>query len=70
MANWYDQSELVTQSAVSVRDAVLIGLVLAGMVLFAFLRSVRVTLIAVLVVPATIAATILLLLCSASASTS
>lgn len=61
LVNWYDQSELVTQSASSVRDAVLIGLVLAGIVLFAFLKSLRVTLIAVIVVPATLAATILLL---------
>ena len=30
LVNWYDQSELVTQSAGSVRDAVLIGLVLAA----------------------------------------
>ena len=35
MVNWYDQSELVTQSAGSVRDAVLIGLVLAALVLIA-----------------------------------
>ena len=61
LANWYDQSELVTQSAASVRDAVLIGLVLAGLVLFAFLRSIRVTLIAIVVVPATLAVTVLLL---------
>jgi multidrug efflux pump subunit AcrB len=61
LVNWYDQSELVTQSVASVRDAVLIGLVLAGLVLLAFLRSLRVTLIAVIVVPATLAATILLL---------
>ena len=33
IVNWYDQSELVTQSAGSVRDAVLIGLGLAGLVL-------------------------------------
>ena len=61
LVNWYDQSELVTQSANSVRDAVLIGLVLAGAVLLAFLRSWRVTLIAVLVVPATLATSVLLL---------
>ena len=61
MVNWYDQSVLVIQSAGSVRDAVLIGLVLAGLVLFLFLRSFRVTLIAVLVVPATLAAAILVL---------
>ncbi len=61
LVNWYDQSELVSQSASSVRDAVLIGLVLAELVLVAFLRSFRVTLIAVLVVPATLAASILVL---------
>ena len=61
LVNWYDQSELVSQSAASVRDAVLIGLVLAGLVLIAFLRSWRVTLVAVLVVPATLAVTVLVL---------
>ncbi|MDB5480065.1 MAG: transporter [Caulobacteraceae bacterium] len=61
LVNWYDQSQLVTQSAASVRDAVLIGLVLAAGVLIFFLRSWRVTLIAVLVVPATLATTILVL---------
>ncbi|MDB5425669.1 MAG: transporter [Phenylobacterium sp.] len=61
LVKWYDQSELVTQSASSVRDAVLIGLVLAGIVLILFLRSWRVTLIAILVVPATLAATVLVL---------
>jgi multidrug efflux pump subunit AcrB len=59
--NWYDQSELVLQSAASVRDAVLIGLVLAGVVLILFLRNVRVMLIASLVVPGTLAASVLLL---------
>ena len=61
LVNWYDQSELVTQSAGSVRDAVLIGLALAALVLMLFLRSWRVTLIAMLVVPATLAATVLVL---------
>jgi len=59
--NWYDQSTLVTDSVSSVRDAILIGLGLAGLVLFAFLRSLRVTLVAMLVVPATLATTVLLL---------
>ncbi|MET3726074.1 efflux RND transporter permease subunit [Sphingomonas trueperi] len=58
---WYDQSELVTQSVANVRDAVLIGLVLAALVLLWFLRSWRVTLVAVIVVPATLAATVLVL---------
>lgn len=54
LVNWYDQSTLVLASRASVRDAVIIGLVLACLVLLLFLRSVRVALIAVLVVPATL----------------
>jgi multidrug efflux pump subunit AcrB len=61
LVNWYDQSQLVTQSVASVRDAVLIGLVLAALVLLWFLRSWRVTLVAVIVVPATLAVTVLVL---------
>src|SRR6516164_3147577 len=60
-SNWYDQSELVTASARSVRDAILIGALLAALVLLVFLRSWRVTLIALLVVPASLSATIVLL---------
>jgi CzcA family heavy metal efflux pump len=61
LANWYDQSTLVVESAGSVRDAVLIGLVLSGIVLFLFLRNWSVILVAVLVVPATLLTTVLLL---------
>jgi len=61
IANWYDQSQLVTASAASVRDAILIGVVLAALVLLLFLRNLKVTLIAVLVVPASLAITVVLL---------
>jgi CzcA family heavy metal efflux pump len=61
VANWYDQSTLVVESAGSVRDAVLIGLVLSGIVLFLFLRNWRVILVAVIIVPATLLTTVLLL---------
>lgn len=61
LVNWYDQSELVTQSVASVRDAVLIGLALAALVLLWFLRSWRVTAVALIVVPAALAATALVL---------
>ena len=37
VASWYDQSELVVASAASVRDAILIGAVLAAGVLSVFL---------------------------------
>ena len=61
LTNWYDQSLLVVDSAASVRDAVLIGLVLAGFVLMFFLRNLRVMLIAILVVPAALATALLVL---------
>jgi CzcA family heavy metal efflux pump len=61
MSNWYDQSQLITESAKSVRDAIIIGVVLAALVLLIFLRSVKITLIAILIVPAVLASTILLL---------
>src|SRR5579864_5442594 len=61
LANWYDQSELVTASAKSVRDAIMIGVVLAALTLFAFLRNWKITAIAVALVPVVMAATILLL---------
>ncbi|MEY2116709.1 MULTISPECIES: efflux RND transporter permease subunit [Rhodanobacter] len=61
IANWYDQTQLVTGAATSVRDAILIGVLLAGLVLFVFLRNTRVILVALLVVPAVLAITVLLL---------
>nr|WP_017463490.1 efflux RND transporter permease subunit [Dyella ginsengisoli] len=61
VANWYDQTQLVTHAAGSVRDAILIGVVLAGLVLFVFLRNTRVILVALIVVPAVLAVTVLLL---------
>ncbi|MGA8033492.1 MAG: efflux RND transporter permease subunit [Casimicrobiaceae bacterium] len=61
LANWYDQSMLVTQSAASVRDAILVGTGLAVLVLFAFLRNFKITLIAAIVVPTVLASTVVLL---------
>ena len=59
--NWYDQSQLIVGAAVSVRDAVFIGVILAGGVLLLFLRNGKITLIAMACVPASLAATVLLL---------
>ncbi|MBU6260824.1 MAG: efflux RND transporter permease subunit, partial [Burkholderiales bacterium] len=61
LANWYDQSQLVVSSAASVRDAILIGVVLAGIVLWLFLRSVKITAIAMITVPTVLAAAVVLL---------
>ena len=58
---FYDQSQLVRDSIGSVRDAILIGLVLACIILFLFLRDWSSSLIAGLVIPVTVASTILVL---------
>ena len=59
---FYDQSELVTGAANAVRDAILLGAVLAGIVLFVFLRSARLMVITGLMLPAVLAGTCLILL--------
>ena len=61
LESFYDQSTLVRESIRSVRDAILIGLALACLVLFLFLRDWRSSLIAGLVIPVTVAATVLVL---------
>ncbi|HZY62577.1 MAG TPA: efflux RND transporter permease subunit [Edaphobacter sp.] len=58
---FYDQSELVRESIASVRDAILIGLFLACVVLFLFLRDWTSSLVAGLVIPVTVSVTILFL---------
>ncbi|MEI9974427.1 MAG: efflux RND transporter permease subunit [Ignavibacteriota bacterium] len=54
---FYDQSLLVTDSIRSVRDAILLGLVLASLIMVLFLRDWGTSLVAGLVIPATIAVT-------------
>jgi CzcA family heavy metal efflux pump len=58
---YYDQSQIVRDSISSVRDAIAIGLVLACIILFLFLRDWTSSLIAGLVIPVTIAMTVLVL---------
>jgi CzcA family heavy metal efflux pump len=58
---FYDQSELVRESIRSVRDAILIGLLLACVILFLFLRDTAASIIAGLVIPVTVAITALFL---------
>ena len=58
---FYDQSELVTGAANAVRDAILLGAVLAGLVLFFFLRSTRLMLMTAILLPAVLAATCVVL---------
>ncbi len=58
---WYDQSELIKSSAKSLAESIAIGAALAGLVLLVFLRNLRITLVAVVVVPAVLAVTTLAL---------
>jgi CzcA family heavy metal efflux pump len=58
---YYDQSQIVRESIASVRDAILIGLGLACIILYLFLRDWRSSAIAGLVIPVTVAVTVLAL---------
>ncbi len=54
-SNFYDQAKFVTDSVKGARDAIIIGVVLAAVVLLLFLRNWRFTLIAVAAIPLTVA---------------
>ena len=58
---FYDQSELVRASITSVRDAILIGLVLASIIIILFLGDWGSSLVAGLVIPVTILVTFIFL---------
>jgi CzcA family heavy metal efflux pump len=57
VAPYYDQSLLVRESINSVRDSILIGLLLSVVILFAFLRNWGTTFVAILVIPVTVLVT-------------
>src|SRR5258708_11616672 len=61
LQTFYDQSTLVRDSIASVRDAILIGLILAAIILVLFLRDWGSSLVAGLVIPATLAITLIAL---------
>jgi CzcA family heavy metal efflux pump len=58
---FYDQSQIVVESIDSVRDAIVIGLALASVIMMLFLRDWGTSLVAGLVIPATIAVTFIAL---------
>ena len=58
---FYDQSQLVTESIKSVRDAILIGLVLASIIMVLFLRDWGTSAVAALVIPVTVLVTFIAL---------
>ncbi len=51
----YDQAEYVRASVNGVRDAILIGVALAGLVLLVYLRSLKIAAIAIATIPVTVA---------------
>ncbi len=59
--NWYDQGGFIRRSILGTRDAIIIGILLSMVVMFLFLRNWRVSLVMVIVVPLTIAATLVCL---------
>jgi CzcA family heavy metal efflux pump len=59
VAAYYDQSLLVRDSINSVRDSILVGLLLSVVILYAFLRNWGTTAVAIVVIPVTILVTFL-----------
>src|SRR5271166_277795 len=58
---FYDQSEIITASITSVRDAILIGLILASLIMVLFLHDWGSSLVAGLVIPVTVLVTFIAL---------
>jgi len=61
ITSFYDQSELVEEAIKSVRDAILIGLILASVILVVFLRDWGTSVVAGLVIPITLLVTFIAL---------
>lgn len=59
VTSFYDQSLLVSDSIRSVRDSIIIGLLLSVAILYAFLRNWGTTFVAILVIPVTVLVTFL-----------
>ena len=62
ISNFYNQADLVNESFKSVRDSIGIGVILAIIVLLIFLKNWRITFVAAIVIPITVAITVLLLM--------
>ena len=56
--NWYDQGDFINSSIKSTRDSIIVGILLSMVVLVVFLRNWRVTAVMIVIVPVTIATTI------------
>ena len=58
--NWYDQGELIIASDNNVRDAILIGIGLAAVILVLFLRHLKTILVAVITIPVILGCSLLI----------
>ncbi len=58
---FYDQSELVSEAIKSVRDAILVGLILASIIMVLFLQDWGTSIVAGLVIPVTVLVTFIVL---------
>ncbi len=61
MKYFYDQGDFISSSIGSARDSIIIGLFLAILIIFVFLRSIRIGAVAVITVPAVFATAVLVL---------
>ena len=61
LAPFYDQSEIVNESIKSVRDAIILGLILASIIMVLFLRDWGTSIVAGLVIPVTVFITLIIL---------
>jgi CzcA family heavy metal efflux pump len=61
LTNFYDQSDIIVDSFASVRDSIGIGIILAVVILLIFLKNWHITFVAAIIIPITVAITVLLL---------
>src|SRR5690348_15334387 len=61
LSPYYDQSDIVSKSIASVRDAIIVGLILASIILVVFLRDWGSSLVAGMVIPVTLLVTFIAL---------
>lgn len=61
ISTWYNQSDLIEQSYGSVRDAILFGIFIAIVIIFLFLRNVRIMFITAITLPTTLIITVVLM---------
>jgi len=61
LEKWYDMTDFVQESIGSVRDAILIGALLTIVILFLFLRRLRITLVTAVIIPVAILITFIIM---------